>query len=302
MSTAIAIKQLTNEQTELIKRTICNGATNDELALFIQQCNRTGLDPFSRQIHAVKRWNKDAKREVMQIQVGVDGFRLIAERTGVYDGQEGPYWCGDDGVWKDVWLSDTPPVAAKVLVYRKGVDRPFVSVARWKSFVQMTRDGTPTRFWATMPDVMLAKCSETSALRKAFPNDLSGLYAPEELGEEEEPAPPARTRAQQQPAKQQAIAPPMVDATPVTTPTPEPEPTPPPAEREPGDEDLDQFEIDSAEIRIAFIKELASCKTLEELKAVGSQITADKKELLTDDDLSEMQAAYSDTSKKLKSK
>lgn len=85
-------------------------------------------------------------------------------------------------------------------------------------------------------------------------------------------------------------------------PAPKQEPTQPPVEREPGDEDLDQFEIDSAEIRIAFVKDLAACKTLEELKAVGSQITVDKKELLTDADLSEMQAAYSDTSKKLKSK
>lgn len=302
MSTAMAMNQLTNEQIDLIKRTICKGSTNDELALFIQQANRTGLDPFSRQIHAVKRWNSKAGREEMQIQVGIDGFRLVADRTGQYDGQEGPYWCGDDGIWKDVWLSTEPPAAAKAVVFRKDCSRTFIAVARFSSYVQTTKDGRPTQFWARMPDLMLAKCAEALALRKAFPNDLSGLYAPEEINNDDEPAPTARTR--QQPAKQQAIAAPMADATPVTTPTPEPEPEPttPPVEREPGDEDLDQFEIDSAEIRIAFIKDLAACKTLEELKAVGAQITADKKELLTDDDLSEMQAAYSDTSKKLKSK
>jgi phage recombination protein Bet len=164
----------TPEQTQLISTTIAPGCSTDELRLFAYACQRTGLDPFSKQIYAIKRGGK------MTIQAGIDGLRSIAERTGQLDGSE-TYWCGPDGQWQDVWLDSKPPAAAKTIIHRKGCAHPFTATARFADF------NAGQGLWSKMPSVMIAKCSEAQALRRAFPADLSGVYSTDEMDQAVEP-------------------------------------------------------------------------------------------------------------------
>ena len=173
-SLAMQDVDFTPGQIATIKETVANGASDNELKLFLYQCSRTGLDPLSRQIHFIKRGGKAT------IQTGIDGFRAIAERTGKYAGND-DYLFNNNMTMFDMLETNMPhPVTATATVYKivGGVKVSFSATAMWEAYCPKGGEGF---MWKKMPYLMLGKCAEALALRKALPNDLSGVYTEDEM-------------------------------------------------------------------------------------------------------------------------
>lgn len=191
MSGELTIKQdqedWTQRQIAALKQLgVSKNVTNADLDIFLAQSKRTGLDPFSNQIYMIGRKQKNKETgqfETKQtIQVSIDGLRLIAHRVAQQCHEafsmSDTLWADNSGAWHDVWLASMPPAAAKVSVRRgSGV---FSAVALFKEYAPIYKGGL-SGMWKSKPALMIAKCAEALALRKAFPADLSGIYTDDEM-------------------------------------------------------------------------------------------------------------------------
>lgn len=176
--------KLTRAQIEVIKDQYAKGATDVELKMFLYVCQRTGLDPFSKQIHLVPRWDSRLGKEVRGVVIGIDGLRSVAERTGAYAGNSDPYfdgekeisWTPKDGKKQTMTVPSKATVTVKKVV--QGVMCDFTATAEWDEYYPGEKAGI---MWRKMPKNMIGKCAEAKALRKAFPAVMSGLYVAEEM-------------------------------------------------------------------------------------------------------------------------
>lgn len=165
----------TEDFVQTVKDVFAKGASDNELKLFLQTAKRTGLDPFARQIYCIKRYDSIVGSMVMSAQVSIDGFRLIADRTGRYVPSKEPTYTFD----ADGNLESATAYLKKLVA---GTWHEVSATAFFSEYVQTKKDGTPNSMWKKMPRLMLAKCAESLVLRKAFPAELSGLYTAEEMG------------------------------------------------------------------------------------------------------------------------
>ena len=183
--------QFSPNQLAVLQHAGVKDAPESDLAVFFHQCKRTGLDPFVRQIYMVGRMQQGESgyEKRYTIQVGIDGLRLIARRAVDDRGEtlsiSQGFFATPNGQWLEFWPHPQPPVAAKVIVKRG--EGTFIGVAMYREYVALKKNGKPNSMWATKPAVMLAKCAEALALRKAFPMDMSGIYTDAEMMQADNP-------------------------------------------------------------------------------------------------------------------
>lgn len=185
----------TEDQRRMIRDAYANGASDEEFEVLMEVAKARRLNPLLRQVHFVSRYDSQKSRSVWAVQVSIDGLRAIAERTGLYDGQDEPEFVDNP---------DGTPKLCRVRVYRKDWTRPAVGAAYWDEYVQTMRDKTtgktvPSSMWRKMPHVMLAKVAESLAIRKAFPEDSGGLYTTEEMAQASNDAPEAESNGDARP-------------------------------------------------------------------------------------------------------
>ncbi len=168
----------TPQQVEELKTTIGGGRLSEaQFHTYCYAIKRTGLDPFMKQIYAVVHKNHKDGTSRMTIIVGIDGYRLIADRTGLYAGN-------DDPLYEVIGQNSVHPTKATVAVYKvvSGLRCAFTAAARWDEYYPGDAKGA---MWRKMPYLMLGKVAEALALRKAFPAELSGLYTSDEMDQAE---------------------------------------------------------------------------------------------------------------------
>jgi phage recombination protein Bet len=187
---------ITDQQVEVIRKTIAADATDAELQLFFYDCRRRGVHPLDRLIHFTKRKGKYAP------VTSIDFFRMRAGGTREHMGTDDAVFCGliTDGDFR-----------ATVTVYRlvQGEKCPFTATARWTEYLPEP----PNDFmWKKMPHGQLAKCAEALALRKGFPQELADLHTFEEMAQADNATPPADARQVQRASEKKAQTPaPPVD-------------------------------------------------------------------------------------------
>lgn len=202
----------TSAQLTIIKRSVAPDTNDDEFNLFVETCKLYGLNPMKRQIGARVYSKDDAKKRKMAIITEIGGLRAIAARQRDYrpDDDEPDY------TTDPTLVSPANPlgiVRAKVSAFKMDENKVWqrcVGVAYWDEFAPMIADyewietgevwkdtGKPKKKkvlkpgsepklddsgnWVKMPRLMIAKCAEAQALRKGWPEDLSGIYEAAEL-------------------------------------------------------------------------------------------------------------------------
>jgi phage recombination protein Bet len=166
----------TGENYQTIKDCFAKGVTDSEFKVFVEIGKRCNLNPFLKEIWALKYGNNPAS-----IFIGRDGYRKAAQAHPEYEHHEAHSVYENDSLQLDsetglvkheFSLTDRGDlVGAFALVRKKGVSRPFFK------FVYFAEYTTNQSLWKSKPDTMIIKVAEAQCLKMAFQDIFGGTYS-----------------------------------------------------------------------------------------------------------------------------
>lgn len=168
-------REMEPEQRAMLKSACGNPRLDDsKFELLVEVARRAGLDPFRKHLYGLEFGGK------FTLLTGIDGFRAVARRNGLAGVDDAIHTYDEEKDPKHRF-----PLTSTITVYRwgpNGTKEAYTATARFNEYAQM-RDGRPTGNWLSKPHVMLDKCAEALAYRKAFTESLGGIYERAEFGE-----------------------------------------------------------------------------------------------------------------------
>ena len=153
-------------KTYLRSMNLASNLTQAEVTQFIEIAQGFGLNPFKREIYASKYGNN------FSVIVGYETYIKRAERSGRLAG-----W----NVTTDGKMDDGS-LRAIITIHRNDFTHPFVHEVFYSEYVQRTKEGRPTKFWADKPYTMIKKVAMAQGFRLCFSDELGGMpYTADEL-------------------------------------------------------------------------------------------------------------------------
>lgn len=166
-----------------IKDHFCPKATDQEARMFLEICRYQGLNPFLKEAYLVKYSESDPASIVVGKEVFTKRAQRLADR-GLCLGWEAGIVVARDGKMEQ--LDGSMSLPGDTLLggwcrVKRPNQEPFNHTVELSEYIQTTRDGRPTKFWAKMPATMIRKVALVQGLRECFPDDFQGLYDSAEI-------------------------------------------------------------------------------------------------------------------------
>lgn len=178
--------QMVKLSAGMIKKYLVSGGgnvTDQEVMLFLSLCKFQKLNPFLRDAYLIKYGNSPAT-----MVVGKDVLLKRARRNPDYIGKQAGVIVQDIETGEITEREGTFYISGKerllggwAKVFIKGYDVPEYAAVSFAEYAGRTRDGKLNSQWATKPATMIRKVALVHALREAFPEELGGMYSPEEV-------------------------------------------------------------------------------------------------------------------------